>query len=96
MTGFAPATSGVYENNQPWRKSPVLQNAVTIPQHFRANGYKAIGSGKIYHDAFPDPQSWDEFFPSLDKQKPADPSGMIEAILIAAKLSRRDGAATKS
>ena len=29
-------------------------------------------------------------------QKPADPSGMIEAILIAAKLSRRDGAATKS
>ena len=73
MTGIAPATSGVYENNQPWRKSPVLQNAVTIPQHFRANGYKAIGSGKIYHDAFPDPQSWDEFFPSLDKQKPADP-----------------------
>ncbi len=73
MTGIAPATSGVYENNQPWRKSPVLQNAVTIPQHFRANGYKAIGSGKIYHDSFPDPQSWDEFFPSLDKQKPADP-----------------------
>ena len=73
MTGIAPATSGVYENSQPWRKSPVLQNAVTIPQHFRANGYKAIGSGKIYHDAFPDPQSWDEFFPSLDKQKPVDP-----------------------
>ena len=73
MTGIAPATSGVYENNQPWRKSPVLEKAVTIPQHFRAHGYKAIGSGKIYHDAFPDPQSWDEFFPSLHKQKPADP-----------------------
>ena len=73
MTGITPATSGVYENNQPWRKAPALAKAVTIPQYFRANGYKAIGSGKTYHDAFPDPQSWDEYFPSLDRQKPPDP-----------------------
>ena len=36
MTGIRPSTSGVYDNGQPWRESPALKNAVTIPQHFRA------------------------------------------------------------
>jgi arylsulfatase A-like enzyme len=55
MTGILPSTSGVYHNPQPWRKSPVLKNAVTIPQHFTAHGYSAVGGGKIYHGGFPDP-----------------------------------------
>jgi len=71
MTGIRPSTSGVYHNPDPWRKA--LPNAVTIPQHFMAHGYRAIGSGKIYHGAFPDPQSWDEFYPSKEKQSPGDP-----------------------
>ncbi len=73
MTGIHPATSGVYQNNQPWRKSPALANARTLPQHFSDNGYKSIGGGKTYHDAYPDPDSWNEYFPSKTKQKPADP-----------------------
>jgi len=73
MTGIRPASSGVYHNSQPWRSSPVLKNAVTLPQHFRNHGYQTMGSGKIYHDAFPDPVSWDYFWPALDRQKPADP-----------------------
>jgi len=52
MSGIRPATSGVYLNPQPWR--PVMKDVVTLPQHFMAHGYKAIGSGKIYHGAFPD------------------------------------------
>ena len=28
MTGIRPSTSGVYQNNQPWRDSPVLKDAV--------------------------------------------------------------------
>ena len=31
MTGILPSTSGIYKNPNPWRKSPVLKNAVTIP-----------------------------------------------------------------
>jgi arylsulfatase A-like enzyme len=73
MTGIRPSTSGVYENEQEWRKSPVLAQAVTLPQHFRENGYAVMGSGKTYHDRFPDPRSWDEYYPALDKQKPDDP-----------------------
>ena len=71
MTGIRPSTSGVYANSQPWR--PPMKDAVTIPQHFRAHGYRAIGSGKIYHGAFPDPPSWNEYWPSQTKNRPGDP-----------------------
>ena len=45
LTGRRPSSSGVYTNNQPFRKSPVLKDAVTLPQHFMANGYRATGGG---------------------------------------------------
>jgi len=73
MTGILPSTSGVYHNPQPWRKSPVLGDAVTLPQHFMAHGYRVVGGGKIYHGRFPDPPSWQEYFPSQQKNKPDDP-----------------------
>ncbi len=73
MTGILPSTSGVYHNPNPWRQSPVLRNAVTIPQHFMAHGYRVVGGGKIFHGAFPDPASWQEYFPSQNKNKPDDP-----------------------
>lgn len=73
MTGIRPSTSGVYHNPNPWRRSPVLKDAVTIPQHFMAHGYRAVGGGKIYHGGFPDPPSWEAYFPSQTQNKPADP-----------------------
>lgn len=63
MTGLRPSTTGVYQNPQPFRQSEKGRNAVTIPQHLRTIGYKSIGSGKIYHGGFPDPQSWDDYYP---------------------------------
>lgn len=71
LTGIRPSTSGVYSNRQPWRK--VLADAVTLPQHFMANGYHVIGGGKIFHGTFPDPTSWHEYFPSKEKTRPVDP-----------------------
>lgn len=73
MTGIRPSTSGVYLNSQPWRLSPVLKDAVTLSQHFMANGYSAQGSGKIYHGRYPDPASWEEYWPSQTQTKPNDP-----------------------
>lgn len=73
MTGILPSTSGVYHNPQPWRDSPALRDAVTLPQHFMAHGYRVVGGGKIYHGGFPDPPSWQEYFPSQQKNKPEDP-----------------------
>ncbi|MCO6456410.1 MAG: sulfatase [Pirellulaceae bacterium] len=71
MTGIRPSTSGVYHNPDPWRQA--LPKAVTLPQHFMQHGYTALGSGKIYHGSFPDPASWDTYFPSKTRQTPGDP-----------------------
>ncbi len=72
MTGIRPSTSGIYDNGQPMRKSPVLAKATTLTQHFRAHGYDVLGGGKIYHTSYPDPASWDSYFPSQSETKPAD------------------------
>ncbi len=69
MTGVSPFTSGVYHNPQPWRKA--MPDVVTLPQHFMAHGYEAVGSGKIYHGAFPDPASWNHFLEKKGDPKPA-------------------------
>jgi len=73
MTGLRPSTTGVYQNDQPWRAAPLLANAVTLPQHFMAHGYRVVGGGKIYHGAYPDPPSWHEYFPDQRRNKPEDP-----------------------
>ena len=71
MCGIRPSTSGVYHNPDPWRKA--LPHAVTLAQHFMANGYIALGAGKIFHGAFPDPPSWNEYYPSKTRTRPDDP-----------------------
>lgn len=69
LTGIRPSTSGVYHNNQPWR--PVLPDAVTLPQHFKAHGYYVVGRGKIFHGRFSkDPPSWHEYIPRGDDPQP--------------------------
>ena len=72
MTGQYPTSTGIYINPQPWR--PVLPDVITLPEYLRDNGYTAIGAGKIYHGAYPDPQGWDDYFPSKEKTKPDDPT----------------------
>jgi arylsulfatase A-like enzyme len=73
MTGIRPSTSGVYDNSQPFRESTVLKDAITLPQHFAAAGYRVVGGGKIYHVEYPDPRSWQEYYPSQTNNRPADP-----------------------
>ncbi|MFO7907974.1 MAG: sulfatase-like hydrolase/transferase [Pirellulaceae bacterium] len=78
MTGIAPHRSGVYLNPQPWK--PVLEEKVTLPQHFMQHGYAAIGSGKIYHGRYPDPESWDTYWPSKTKNRPGDPKPKVKSV----------------
>ncbi len=66
LCGVQPSTSGVYHNSNPWR--PQMPDAVTLPQHFMADGYKVWGGGKIFHGGFKDPQSWHVYF-----NRPGDP-----------------------
>ena len=68
MSGLRPSTTGVYNNRQPLRFSGAGKDCVTLPQHFRQNGYLTTGSGKVYHGKFPDPMSWDSYIPSRFNQ----------------------------
>jgi len=83
MTGMRPSTSGIYYNSPHWRVSPVLKDAVTIPEHFKSHGYSVVGGGKIFHalswinrnnenasDGYNDAKCWDEYYPSKIKAMP--------------------------
>jgi arylsulfatase A-like enzyme len=82
LTGISPATSGVLANGKRWREAPALQDAVTLPELFRKQGYHTSGSGKMFHalswlnDTYGidqnDARAWDEYFPSLERQMPPD------------------------
>jgi arylsulfatase A-like enzyme len=61
MTGLRPSTTGVYENRHPWRQAPLLKDCVTLAQHFMASGYRVVGGGKIFHNAYNDAASWHEW-----------------------------------
>ena len=48
FTGIYPFHSGDY-TFKPWFEFPVFQNSRTLMEHFRANGYHVVGSGKLMH-----------------------------------------------
>jgi arylsulfatase A-like enzyme len=61
LTGLRASTTGIYNNDQYWR--PALPEAITLPQHFRQNGYHVAGAGKVFHHVagFNPPDQWDDF-----------------------------------
>lgn len=61
LTGVHPLASGYYGYRQQenhWRKNPALADAVTVMEHFRANGYEVFGTGKIFHNGHEDNSVW--------------------------------------
>ena len=65
MTGARPDEIGVVTNSIYFRD--LNPDIVTLPQHFIANGYEAVYTGKIYHGRMTDDEkSWSRK-PSRDK-----------------------------
>ncbi len=58
FTGIYPHTSRLIHFGK-WYENEVLANSRTLPEHFRANGYRAMGTGKLLHHFRP--HVWDEF-----------------------------------
>lgn len=56
MTGTRPDTTKVWDLNTHFRTA--LPDVVTLPEHFKNNGYFVQAMGKLYHGGFDDPQSW--------------------------------------
>lgn len=53
LTGMRPSTTGVYALGPWFRTSPALRDHVALHQHFQANGYRTLSTGKIFHSAYP-------------------------------------------
>ena len=48
----------------PWHKNPVLANSHSLMEHFQANGYAVVGSGKLMHHH--KSAVWDEYENTTD------------------------------
>lgn len=62
LSGCRPDTTGIFDNQHFLR--PQMPAVVTLPQHFKNNGYTTLSLGKIFHhserEPGDDPQSWSE------------------------------------
>ena len=56
MTGLRPDVTKVWDLNTHFRVAQ--PDCVTLPQHFKANGYHCAAINKIYHKGFEDGRSW--------------------------------------
>ena len=56
MTGTRPDSTKVWDLNTHFRVAQ--PDVVTLPQHFKTNGYHTEAMGKIYHPGFDDERSW--------------------------------------
>ena len=67
LTGCRPDTTKVYDLQTHFRKN--LPDVVTLPQHFKNNGYFTRSVGKIFHGGLDDKVSWSE--PPAKAYRPA-------------------------
>ncbi|QDV81689.1 sulfatase-like hydrolase/transferase [Stieleria magnilauensis] len=58
MTGLRPDTTKVWDLVTRFRST--IPDAVTLPQHLIRHGYYAASFGKIFHNPWPDNQSWSQ------------------------------------
>jgi len=61
MWGMRPMTTQVFNNNDD--RAEAVQQAPTIMQYFRDQGYRTLAGGKIFHHSANHRPSFEEFFP---------------------------------
>jgi arylsulfatase A-like enzyme len=58
LTGRYPTQTGVMDNELYFRA--LHPELVSLPQHFKANGYATLRAGKIFHGGIDDTEAWTE------------------------------------
>ena len=67
LTGLRPDSTQVYDLETHFRST--IPEVVTLPEHFKANGYFVTGIGKIFHGGLNDERSWSEPYLKIDSGK---------------------------
>ncbi len=93
LLGLRPDTTRVYDLQTHFRLN--LPDVITLPQHFKQQGYHTQGFSKIYHGGLDDPASW-----SVPHWSPGGPGyGKPETLAAlreeAARLRRERGPASR-
>jgi iduronate 2-sulfatase len=89
LTGLRPNTVRVYDLQTTVRAN--APDVVTLPQHFRQNGYVTARVGKLFHQGVPgdigrqpdphdDPASWDVAINPSGRDKQAEKEGRIRTL----------------
>ncbi len=77
LSGVAPWKSGIYQNSQLTKESPALQQAISLPQHFKDHGYYVASAGKVSH-GYDIRGVWDERL--SHKRDPVPPNAPLSKI----------------
>ncbi|MHC4411890.1 MAG: sulfatase, partial [Planctomycetota bacterium] len=56
LSGTRPDTTKIYHLKTPLRKA--MPNVLSLPEHFKNNGYETLSIGKIYHHRSDDLRGW--------------------------------------
>ncbi|HBC89484.1 MAG TPA: iduronate sulfatase [Lentisphaeria bacterium] len=56
LSGCRPETTTIFNLEVPLRKA--MPDVLSLPEHFKKNGYETFSIGKIYHHADDDMQAW--------------------------------------
>jgi len=76
LSGRRPPATGIMENLTWFRKT--MPDVVTLPQHFRQNGYVTAQTGKIYHGGLDDDRAWDIGGTPLQERRARTPAEQAE------------------
>ncbi len=90
LTGIRPESSGVFHNYIKFREAN--PDVVTLPQHFKNNGYETVYAGKIFHHGdLDDETSWSRL-PSIDSMSS---KGIKKPVGFALKENNEERARTR-
>lgn len=56
LSGCRPDTTGIYDLQTPLRQA--MPGVLSLPEHFRRQGYETVSIGKVYHHPKDDLQGW--------------------------------------
>lgn len=88
LTGLRPDSTKIYDLEHPVRA--MLPNVLTLPQHFKNNGYTTLKIGKVYHHADDDKESWSRLPKTANNANYANPEVKAD-IAERTKKAKADG-----